>query len=168
VLIVADEPEIRWALCAALEDRGYTATTVASGEEAVASVEQSQPEVILLDLSMPGMGGLEACTRIRARWSVPIIVLSVMGEEQDKVAALDAGVDDFLIMPDSIDKWLVGSHHNGAPRSRSPTASVPARPTDGSSIGSQALHIGSRAGTMAGPTRTSGLGTKNVRAWWQS
>jgi two-component system KDP operon response regulator KdpE len=99
ILIVDDEPEIRRALTVGLTDRGYRPHAVASGEEAVSAVEQSRPDVILLDLAMPGMGGLEACRQIRARWAVPIIVLSVMGEERDKVAALDAGADDYLTKP---------------------------------------------------------------------
>src|SRR5438105_15485096 len=99
VLIVDDEPEIRRALRVGLADRGYVPAEVSSGEEAVSAVEQSRPDVILLDLAMPGIGGLEACRRIRARWPVPIIVLSVMGEERDKVEALDAGADDYLTKP---------------------------------------------------------------------
>lgn len=99
VLIVDDEPEIRRALRVGLADRGYVPAEVSSGEEAVTAVEQSRPDVILLDLAMPGIGGLEACRRIRARWPVPIIVLSVMGEERDKVEALDAGADDYLTKP---------------------------------------------------------------------
>jgi two-component system KDP operon response regulator KdpE len=99
VLIADDEPENRRALRVGLADRGYQPAEVASGEEAVAAVEQNRPDVLLLDLAMPGIGGLEACRRIRARWPVPIIVLSVMGEEQDKVAALDAGADDYLTKP---------------------------------------------------------------------
>jgi two-component system KDP operon response regulator KdpE len=104
VLIVDDEPEIRRALRLALEARGYKATAVASGEDAIATVEKSRPDVILLDLVMPGIGGLETCKRIRASWPVPIIVLSVMGQEQDKVAALDAGADDYLTKPFGFDE----------------------------------------------------------------
>ena len=99
ILIADDEPEIRRALHVGLTDRGYVPVEVASGEEAVAAVEQSRPDVVLLDLAMPGIGGLEACRQIRARWPVPIIVLSVMGEETDKVEALDAGADDYLTKP---------------------------------------------------------------------
>jgi two-component system, OmpR family, KDP operon response regulator KdpE len=105
-LIVDDEPEIRRALRVALGDRGYAVSAVASGEEAIVAVEQSRPDVILLDLGMPGMGGLAACKQIRARWPVPIIVLSVMGEERDKVEALDAGADDYLTKPFGIDELV--------------------------------------------------------------
>jgi two-component system KDP operon response regulator KdpE len=106
VLIVDDEQEIRRALTVGLGDRGYRTQAVASGEDAVVAVEQSRPDVILLDLAMPGMGGLEACRQIRARWSVPIIVLSVMGDERDKVAALDAGADDYLTKPFGMEELL--------------------------------------------------------------
>jgi two-component system KDP operon response regulator KdpE len=106
ILIVDDEPEIRRALTVGLNDRGYRAHAVASGEEAIAAVEQSRPDVILLDLAMPGIGGIETCKRIRARWPVPIIVLSVMGDERDKVAALDAGADDYLTKPFGMEELL--------------------------------------------------------------
>lgn len=99
VLIADDEPEIRRALRVALGDLGYAASAVASGEEAVEAVEHSRPDVLLMDLAMPGIGGLEAIRRIRERWPLPIIVLSVMGQERDKVAALDAGADDYLTKP---------------------------------------------------------------------
>lgn len=99
VLIADDEPEIRRALRVALTDRGYAASAVASGEEAVEAVEHSRPDVLLMDLAMPGIGGLEAIRRIRERWPLPIIVLSVMGQERDKVEALDAGADDYLTKP---------------------------------------------------------------------
>jgi two-component system KDP operon response regulator KdpE len=99
VLVVDDEPEIRRALRVALADQGYSASAVASGEEAITTVEHSRPDVLLMDLAMPGIGGLEAIRRIRERWPVPIIVLSVMGQERDKVAALDAGADDYLTKP---------------------------------------------------------------------
>jgi two-component system KDP operon response regulator KdpE len=99
VLIADDEPEIRRALRVALTDQGYAASAVASGEEAVEAVEHGRPDVLLMDLAMPGIGGLEAIRRIRERWPVPIIVLSVMGQERDKVAALDAGADDYLTKP---------------------------------------------------------------------
>jgi two-component system, OmpR family, KDP operon response regulator KdpE len=106
ILVADDEPEIRRALHIALTELGYAVQTVPSGEEAVASVERSRPDVILMDLFMPGMGGLEACKRIRERWAVPIIVLSVMGEEKDKVAALDAGADDYLTKPFGMEELL--------------------------------------------------------------
>ncbi len=106
VLVVDDEPEIRRALRVALGDQGYSASVVASGEEAVDSVEHSRPDVLLMDLAMPGIGGLEAIRRIRERWPVPIIVLSVMGQEREKVEALDAGADDYLTKPFGMEELI--------------------------------------------------------------
>jgi len=106
VLIVDDEAEIRRALRLALEARGYRVTAVACGEDAIAAMERARPDVVLLDLLMPGMGGLAACKQMRERWPVPIIVLSVMGQEQDKVAALDAGADDYLTKPFGFDELM--------------------------------------------------------------
>ncbi len=118
ILVVDDEAEIRRALRIALEARGYTVVAAASGEEALTAAERARPEVVLLDLLMPGMGGLEACKRLRARSPVPIIVLSVMGHEQDKVAALDAGADDYLTKPFGFDELMarvrVAQRHGAA------------------------------------------------------
>jgi two-component system KDP operon response regulator KdpE len=99
VLVVDDEPGIRRILRAYLVGRGYAVSAAGTGEEAVASMETQRPDVVLLDLVMPGMGGIEACKRIRARWSVPIIVLSVVNSEADKVEALHAGADDYVTKP---------------------------------------------------------------------
>jgi two-component system KDP operon response regulator KdpE len=99
ILVVDDEPGIRRTLRAYLSEHGYKATAVASGEEAVEAVGTQRPDVVLLDLAMPGIGGLEACRQIRARWSTPIVVLSVKNQEREKVEALDAGADDYVTKP---------------------------------------------------------------------
>jgi two-component system, OmpR family, KDP operon response regulator KdpE len=116
VLIVDDEARLRSSLRTFLAEQGYAATAVASGEEAVAAVDAQRPDIILLDLLMPGIGGLAACKQIRARWQTPIIVLSVMGEEQDKIDALDAGADDYLTKPFGMREMLarirVALRHN--------------------------------------------------------
>jgi two-component system KDP operon response regulator KdpE len=106
ILVVDDEPEIRRALRIGLTELGYTVQMATSGEESVSAVEHARPAVILMDLSMPGIGGLEAIKRIRERWAVPIIVLSVMAEEHDKVEALDAGADDYLTKPFGMDELV--------------------------------------------------------------
>lgn len=98
-LIVDDEPAIRQTLGSYLTKRGYATATASSGEEALDSVQSRRPDLVLLDLVMPGIGGLEACRRIRARSSVPIIVLSVIDREPEKVEALEAGADDYLTKP---------------------------------------------------------------------
>jgi two-component system KDP operon response regulator KdpE len=106
VLVVDDEQGIRRTLRAYLAQRGYDVSAARSGEEAIDAVEMKRPDVVLLDLLMPGIGGLEACKRIRSRWSVPIIVLSVMNGEQDKVEALHAGADDYVTKPFGVEELV--------------------------------------------------------------
>ncbi len=99
VLLVDDEAEVRNVVRRGLELMGYELEVAADGAEGVAKVERWRPDVVLMDLAMPTMGGLTAIELIR-RWSpVPIIVLSVMGEETDKVQALEGGADDYLTKP---------------------------------------------------------------------
>jgi two-component system, OmpR family, KDP operon response regulator KdpE len=99
VLVVDDEAEVRNAVRRGLELMGYTIETASDGVEGVANVESWRPDLVLLDLAMPRMGGLRALEMIRAWSTLPIIVLSVMGEEADKVRALEAGADDYLTKP---------------------------------------------------------------------
>jgi two-component system KDP operon response regulator KdpE len=99
VLVVDDEQGIRDSLRAFLTEQGYAASTASSGEQALNTFETLQPDVVLLDLLMPDMSGMEVCRQIRTQWQTPIIVLSVMGNESDKVEALEAGADDYLIKP---------------------------------------------------------------------
>ncbi|HKI18588.1 MAG TPA: response regulator transcription factor [Isosphaeraceae bacterium] len=99
ILVVDDERGIRRTLRAYLTQHGYAVTAVGSGEEAIESMEALRPDLVLLDLVMPGLGGLETCKQLRARWTLPIIVLSVIDAEPDKVAALQAGADDYVTKP---------------------------------------------------------------------
>jgi two-component system, OmpR family, KDP operon response regulator KdpE len=99
VLVVDDEAEVRNAVRRGLELMGYTIETASDGVEGVAKVESWRPDLVLLDLAMPRMGGLRALEVIRTWSTLPIIVLSVMGEEADKVRALEAGADDYLTKP---------------------------------------------------------------------
>ncbi len=99
VLIVDDEPQIRRTLRATLVPHGYTVADARSGEEALEVLRQEKPDLVLLDLNMPGMGGLEACRTIREHSDVAIIVLTVRDAEKDKVQALDAGADDYVSKP---------------------------------------------------------------------
>jgi two-component system KDP operon response regulator KdpE len=99
VLVVDDEAEVRTAIKRGLELMGYEIDVAADGVEGIHKAETWQPEVILLDLAMPRMGGLSALEQIRTWTDRPIIVLSVMGEEGDKVRALEAGADDYLTKP---------------------------------------------------------------------
>ncbi len=99
VLVVDDEPQIRKALKVNLEARSYEVVVAATGEEALVLAADSLPDVVLLDLGLPGIDGMGVIEGIRGWSEMPIIVLSVRGEESDKVAALDAGADDYVSKP---------------------------------------------------------------------
>ncbi len=106
ILIVDDEPQIRRTLRAALAPHGYTVTDAASGEAALAALREGKPELVLLDLNLPGMSGLETCRAIREQFDVAIIVLTVRDDEKDKVHMLDAGADDYVTKPFSTAELL--------------------------------------------------------------
>jgi two-component system, OmpR family, KDP operon response regulator KdpE len=99
ILVVDDDPGILTAIHQALTTHQYDVLTAADGREALDFFEQIQPDLILLDLMMPHMDGLEVCRRIRASATTPIIILSVKGSEADIVMALDIGADDYLVKP---------------------------------------------------------------------
>ena len=106
VLVVDDEPQIRKALRLNLAARGYEVELVASGEDALMAAGTWRPDVVLLDLGLPGIDGREVIDGIRGWSDVPIVVLSARGSERDKVAALDAGADDYVTKPFGIDELL--------------------------------------------------------------
>jgi two-component system KDP operon response regulator KdpE len=99
VLVVDDEPQIRRVLRTSLAAYGYEVFDAKTGEEALVAIRQQRLDLVLLDMNMPGMGGLEACREIRASSEVAIIMLTVRNSEQDKVSALDAGADDYITKP---------------------------------------------------------------------
>ncbi len=106
ILVVDDEPQIRRVLRATLSSRGYVIIDAKTGEEGIELVRKDKPDLILLDVNMPGMGGLEACREIRRGSNAPIIMLTVRNAERDKVAALDAGADDYVVKPFGIEELL--------------------------------------------------------------
>ena len=106
VLVVDDEPQLRRVMLATLTDLGYTVIDAKSGEEALEKFREEQPDLVLLDLNMPGIGGLETCRALRLGSDVPIIILSVRNTERDKVEALDAGADDYVTKPFGIQELL--------------------------------------------------------------
>jgi two-component system KDP operon response regulator KdpE len=106
VLVVDDEPQIRRVLRLALTSQGFDLRVAADGESALDTLRDWPPDLVVTDLSMPGVDGLELCRRIRQTSAVPIIVLSVKGEERTKVAALDAGADDYVTKPFGMDELL--------------------------------------------------------------
>ena len=99
VVIVDDEPQIRRFLRAALAGQGYRVHESATGADALVEVATRQPDVVILDLGLPDMDGLDILRKVREWSAVPVIVLSARGQEVDKVAALDAGADDYLSKP---------------------------------------------------------------------
>jgi two-component system KDP operon response regulator KdpE len=99
IIIVDDQPKIRRIMRSTLVAEGYEVDEAKTGEEALESVRELRPDLVVLDMNMPGMGGLEACRAIRRDSNLAIIMLTVRNSEQDKVAALDAGADDFVTKP---------------------------------------------------------------------
>ncbi len=106
ILVVDDEKEIVRALQRSLTAHGYKVFTAGSGEKAIKVTTQHRPDLLLLDLMLPGMSGLEVCRRVRAESNVPIIVLSVKETERDKVEALDLGADDYIQKPFGMNEVL--------------------------------------------------------------
>jgi two-component system KDP operon response regulator KdpE len=106
VLVVDDEPQILRALGINLRARGYDVDLAPNGEAALQLAAHDHPDVVVLDLGLPGMDGLEVIAGLRGWSSVPIIVLSVRDREADKVAALDAGADDYVTKPFGMDELL--------------------------------------------------------------
>jgi two-component system KDP operon response regulator KdpE len=106
ILVVDDDPQIRRVMKATLVGHNYEVVEARTGEEALETIPGESPNLILLDMNMPGMGGLETCRTIRAGSDTPVIILSVRNTEKDKVAALDAGADDYVTKPFGIEELL--------------------------------------------------------------
>lgn len=106
VLVVDDEPQIRRALATNLRARDYEVDVAASGEEALALAAERHPDVVILDIGLPGIDGVEVVRGLRGWTEVPIIMLSVREGEADKVQALDAGADDFVTKPFGMNELL--------------------------------------------------------------
>jgi len=99
VLVVDDEPQILRALGANLKARGYTVDLAATGEDALVHASDHAPDLVVLDLGLPGMSGIEVIEGLRGWTQVPIVVLSARDAERDKIDALDAGADDYVTKP---------------------------------------------------------------------
>jgi two-component system KDP operon response regulator KdpE len=106
VLVVDDEPQILRALGTSLRGAGYEVETADSAERALASAAMRPPDAVILDLVLPDGTGTDVCRELRSWSSAPVIVLSAVGEEREKVAALDAGADDYVTKPVGIDELL--------------------------------------------------------------
>lgn len=106
VLVIDDEPQIRRALRAGLERTGYSVQSASTGEEGLTLASEKPPDIVILDLAMPGTDGFAVCEELRKWTKIPIIVLSVRDREDDKIRALDLGADDYLIKPFGVGELL--------------------------------------------------------------
>lgn len=132
ILVVDDEPQIRRVLQATLSSSGYDVIEAKNGQEAVEMVIRERPALILMDVNMPGMSGLEACSKIRLSFPGPIIMVTVRNSEQDKIHALDSGADDYVVKPFTMGELLAriraalrrSSSEEPLPKFESPQLSV--------------------------------------------
>ena len=124
ILIVDDEPNILAAMTPLLRANGYHVTTAMNGKAAIEAVERTNPDLVILDLGLPDIDGVQVCRLVRDGRTTPIIVLSARGAEADKVAALDAGADDYVTKPFGTEE-LLARVRAGLRRG------IPAVPSDG-------------------------------------
>ncbi|HEY3929242.1 MAG TPA: response regulator transcription factor [Candidatus Koribacter sp.] len=128
ILVVDDEAQITRVLRTTLSGQGFAVRTAGDGDEGLEVMREWTPDLVITDLSMPNMSGLELCRRIRSKSAVPIIVLSVRGEEKVKVEALDAGADDYVTKPFSMNELLArvraGIRRSGIVAGQEPGAST--------------------------------------------
>jgi len=127
VLVVDDEPQLTRVLSRSLASKGYDVRIAGDGEFALQTFHDWRPALVITDLAMPNVGGLELCRRLREISDVPIVVLSVRGEEKTKVEALDAGADDYVTKPFGMDELLARIR---AALRRQPTADAQSRILD--------------------------------------
>ena len=106
IVVVDDEPSIRELLVASLHFAGYEVETAASGSEAIEVIEKTQPDLIILDVMLPGLDGFEVCRKVREFSTIPIIMLTAKDELEDKVTGLDLGADDYITKPFAIQELL--------------------------------------------------------------
>jgi two-component system KDP operon response regulator KdpE len=154
ILIVDDEPQLRRIMRTTLSSAGYEVDDARNGEESLVKLREYRPDLVLLDINMPGMGGLAACRAIRADSAVAIIMLTVRNSEADKVHALDAGADDFVTKPFSTPELLA--------RIRAALRRAPASQAAPGRFQSGSLDIDFAARTVANGESTSHLTPKEL------
>lgn len=154
ILVVDDEPQIRRIMRTTLTGAGYEIDDAKTGEEALVKLRDFRPDLVLLDINMPGMGGLAACRAIRSDTSVAIVMLSVRNAEADKVEALDAGADDFVTKPFSTPELLA--------RIRAALRRVPATQSSSSKLRVGELEIDFVARSVTNGTATAHLTPKEL------
>ena len=134
ILVVDDDPQIRRVMKTTLVGHNYEVIDARTGEEALQKLPHEMPSLVLLDMNLPGIDGLETCRTLRAGSDIPVIILSVRNTEKDKVAALDAGADDYVTKPFGIEELLAriraalrrspGSPEGGPPAYHSPDLEI--------------------------------------------
>ena len=154
ILVIDDEPQIRRIMRTALITAGYEVDDAKTAEEGLMKVREFRPDLVLLDINMPGMGGLAACRELRADPNVAIIMLTVHNTEAAKVEALDAGADDFVTKPFSTPELLA--------RIRAALRRIPVGQSAPSRLGIGQLTIDFAARTVARGTSSSHLTPKEL------
>jgi two-component system, OmpR family, KDP operon response regulator KdpE len=154
ILVVDDEPQIRRIMRTTLIAEGYEIDDAKTGEEALEKLREYRPDLILLDMNMPGMGGLAACRAIRSDTNIGVIMLTVRNSEADKVAALDAGADDYITKPFSTPELLA--------RIRAALRRVPASQSSPARIATGRLEIDFAARTVRNGATTAHLTPKEL------
>ena len=139
ILLVDDEPQIRRVLKTTLTSEGYEVQDARDGEDALRALRQSRFDVVLLDMNMPGMGGMETCRAMRASSEVAIIMVTVHDSEKDKVDALNSGADDYVTKPFSTPELLA--------RIRAALRRLPVPPEGGP----DSVHLGDRVPAVFRP-----------------
>jgi two-component system KDP operon response regulator KdpE len=145
ILIVDDNPQIRRALHSILVPRGLTVVDARSGEEALEVIRREQIDLVLLDVNLPGMSGIETCKEIRRVGHVPVIMLTVRNSERDKLQAFDAGADDYVVKPFGADELMARVR---AALRRSGTEQIPAFVSDNLKIDFERRSVSSRGHTV--------------------
>jgi two-component system, OmpR family, KDP operon response regulator KdpE len=123
IVVVDDEPQIRRVMRTTLMSQGYSVIEAKSGDEALPLIPAERPDLVLLDVNLPGRSGLETCREIRLASDVPIIMLTVRNSEHDKVQALDAGADDYVVKPFGAEELL--ARIRAALRRSAPSETLP-------------------------------------------
>jgi two-component system, OmpR family, KDP operon response regulator KdpE len=154
ILVVDDEPQIRRVMRTTLTGAGYEVEDAKSGEEGLEKVRSFRPDLVLLDINMPGMSGFETCRAMRVHSEIAIVMLTVRNSEKDKVDALDAGADDFVTKPFSTPELMA--------RIRAALRRVPAAPAASSHIRVGPVLIDFSARTVSNGGRTAHLTPKEL------
>ncbi|HVX66872.1 MAG TPA: response regulator transcription factor [Bryobacteraceae bacterium] len=154
ILIVDDEPQIRRIMRTTLIGEGYEVEDARTGEEGLEKLREFRPDLVLLDMNMPGMGGLATCRAIRADAGIGVVMLTVRNSEADKVAALDAGADDYITKPFSTPELLA--------RIRAALRRVPATQASPAKISAGRLEIDFSTRTVRNGVTTMHLTPKEL------